>query len=93
MKDEATERFCLLLKLEDIKIPWLEEKTGIDKKRWSNIKYRGNPIRTIETQALSKVWPEYAYWLTTGEELPEAGQISPLSKLAQSSYKTAPKVG
>lgn len=27
--------------------------------------------------ALSKIWPEYKYWLVFNETMPEAGQISP----------------
>jgi len=35
-----------------------------------------------EIEGLISVWPEYAYWLVTGLELPESGQISPLTKKA-----------
>jgi hypothetical protein len=32
-----------------------------------------------ELEALGRLWPEYAYWLITGSEIPEAGQISPMT--------------
>lgn len=93
MINDPVERFRLLVQMENIKMPWLEKNSGIERKRWANIKNSGYELKATETQALGKIFPEYALWITTGEELPEAGQISPLSKLAQSSYKTAPKVG
>ncbi len=37
-----------------------------------------------EVEALIDVWPDYAYWLVTGKELPESGQVSPLTKKASS---------
>lgn len=56
----------------------MEEKTGIDRAKWSNIK-RKDPIRATEEhfEAVYKLWPEYALWISTGIERPEAGQISP----------------
>jgi hypothetical protein len=46
-----------------------------------------------EIQALAKIWPEYSLWLATGEELPEAGQISPLTKMVHKDYKKADQLG
>lgn len=53
------ERFKLILKLESVKMPWLEAQTGIDKKRWENVKHNKTEIRGSEIEALAKVWPEY----------------------------------
>ncbi len=50
-------------------------------------------MRAAETEALAKLWPEYGYWLATGEELPEAGQISPMTKREQKRLKPTPKAG
>ncbi|MBD9357501.1 DNA-binding protein [Methylomonas albis] len=56
----------------------LEEKTGVDRAKWSNIK-RKDPIRATEEhlEAVFKLWPEYALWIATETTNPEAGQISP----------------
>lgn len=57
----------------------LEEKTGIDRDRWNNLR-REKPIskaRAEEVEAICKAFPEYAYWIATGKTIPEAGQISP----------------
>jgi len=83
------DRFRLLIQLENVKMPWLEAQTGIDRKRWANLKHEKAEIRAIEFQALSLVWPEYTIWLTNGSEIPEAGQISPLTKQIHKNYKTA----
>jgi aspartate carbamoyltransferase regulatory subunit len=77
---EPAERFKLLVQMEKVKLPWLESKTGIDKKRWANVKSENSEMRAKELQALSLVWPEYSVWLISGEEIPEVGQISPLTK-------------
>ena len=45
-------------------------------------------MRASEIEALAKLWPEYAYWLTTGKEIPEVGQISPMTKKAQRGITT-----
>ncbi|TAL50635.1 MAG: DNA-binding protein [Methylovulum sp.] len=56
----------------------MEEKTGIDRAKWSNIK-RKDPIRATEEhfEAVFKLWPEYALWIATGKANIEAGQVSP----------------
>ncbi|CUS42474.1 MULTISPECIES: hypothetical protein [Thalassolituus] len=63
-------------------MPWLESETGINKKRWTNIKQR-KIMRTEELEAIQAIYPEYAVWLSTGLEIPEAGHISPMTKRAR----------
>ena len=50
-------------------------------------------MRSEETEALCKLFPEYTIWIATGEEKPEIGQISPMIKKAQTSLKPTPEVG
>ncbi|AHK15571.1 hypothetical protein R615_06815 [Thalassolituus oleivorans R6-15] len=76
------DRFLLLIEIEDRKMPWLESETGINKKRWTNIKQR-KIMRTEELEAIQAIYPEYAVWLSTGLEIPEAGHISPMTKRAR----------
>ncbi len=56
----------------------LEEKTGVDRAKWSNIK-RKDPIRATEEhlEAVFTLWPQYALYIATGNANIEAGQISP----------------
>jgi len=90
---EPIDRYRLLIQLESIKLPWLEKKTGVDRKRWSNVKLGHAEMKANDLQALCQVWPEYAYWLATGFERPDKGDISPLTKKAHEVSKTAPKAG
>lgn len=77
MKIEERARKVILFK--ELKSKDLEEKTGIDRDRWNNLR-KTNPtakVRAEEIEAICEIEPEYAYWITTGKTLPEAGQISP----------------
>lgn len=40
-------------------------------------------------QAISKAWPEFGYWIATGKEIPEAGQISPSTAETHQKLKEA----
>lgn len=91
--EETLDRFLILIALEGTKMPWLEKQTGISSKIWSNIKYKAQKMKAEELAELGKVYPEYAYWLTTGLELPEAGQISPMTKRASNKLKNQPTAG
>ena len=90
--DSSIDRFLILFAEERMTAPWLEEKTGIEATRWRNIKQR-KVMRTSELDAVLSLFPEYALWITTGKEIPEAGQISPMTKKAQRTLKPTPKVG
>lgn len=85
MNINIEERMREVILATDIKSKDLESKTGIDRDRWNNIR-KTNPtakVRAEEVEALAKEFPEFAYWLTTGLELPDAGQISPTTKATQ----------
>lgn len=63
---------------------WFERETGIDRYRWQNIKSGRARISDAEIEAVIKIFPQYAYWITTGQVLPQAGQVSPeYEELAQ----------
>ncbi|MGJ0482932.1 MAG: helix-turn-helix domain-containing protein [Methylomicrobium sp.] len=53
------------------------EKTGIPKKTIENVEQEKQKAYAWHIEAIARIWPEYAYWITTGMALPEAGQISP----------------
>lgn len=55
----------------------LEKTTGIDRMRWSNVKRKSIRATGEHLEAAGKLWPEYAYWLITGNARPEHGDISP----------------
>ena len=93
MTESGNDRLALWMDLEKIKSPFLEERTGIKAGRWRSVKSGLAELRVSEIQALEAVCPEYCYWLATGKELPEAGQISPMTKKAHKALKTSPKAG
>lgn len=74
------DRFVLLVQIENVKMPWLEKETGVVASRWNKVKTGQNEMRASDIDVLVLVWPEYAYWLTTGYEIIEVGQISPMTK-------------
>jgi hypothetical protein len=87
------DRINALLKLEDLTRDQLTELTGAKKDRWPNVlKGKAKPY-VEDLEGLYRVWPQYAYWLATGQEIPEAGQISPMTKKAHELSKTARTAG
>lgn len=86
------ERLITILNHEEMKNPKLEKLTGISRYTWQNV--RNKPSREIkeeEIAAIAKLFPEYRYWLISGEELPESGQISPMTKAAMKELGTQRK--
>lgn len=83
------ERLIELIEFLEESPKTMEEKTGIDRAKWSNIKRKNNPIRATEEhmEAAFKLWSDYAYWLATGLTIPEAGQISPEIEETRKKYQ------
>jgi len=77
-----TERLNAVIEEEGANRPFLEKQTGIKAKRWSNVQSGQAKAYAEEIEAIAKIWPEYSYWLVTGEEVAEVGQVSPLTKRA-----------
>ena len=53
------------------------DQTGIEKKTIENIELGKQKVYAWHIEAIAAKWPQYAYWLVTGQTIPEAGQISP----------------
>lgn len=49
----------------------------IPKKTIEGIEQTGRVPRGDVLEAICKKWPKYSLWLMTGNEMPEAGQVSP----------------
>lgn len=58
-------------------IDTLIRKSEIGSTRWQTVKYKKARVSSEEIEVLCKIYPQYAYWLTTGEILPNVGQVSP----------------
>ncbi|MFC0267950.1 helix-turn-helix domain-containing protein [Kushneria aurantia] len=62
--------------------------TGISKKTIEGIEQTGRIPRGDVIEAVCRIWPRYALWLTTGMVDTEGGQISPEVERARKELKT-----
>ncbi len=74
---KINERFNIVLDYMGLSNPILERHTGIKSTTWANVRNGKSRINEDHLEAVINLWPEYTYWITTGETIPEAGQISP----------------
>ncbi len=56
------------------------EEIGLKRQDLQNIELKRQRAPSWIIEKASEVFPEYSYWLATGKELPEAGQISPMTE-------------
>tara|TARA_R110000803_G_scaffold156659_2_gene221231 strand:+ start:134 stop:403 length:270 start_codon:yes stop_codon:yes gene_type:complete len=81
------ERVITVIKESELKNPELEERTGINRYTWQNIRNKPErALKTEEIEAVIKLFPEFAYWIATGETIAEAGQVSPEMEKARSEH-------
>lgn len=90
---DAIDRVKVLESLENLTRAELAEITGLKKTKWDNYLLRKQRLYQEDLEKLASHFPEYKSWLLTGDEYPEAGQISPITKRAQTNLKPTPKVG
>ncbi len=56
----------------------LVKRTEISGTRWRTVRYdKRTRISTQEVEALTRIYPQYALWLASGQIIPESGQTSP----------------
>jgi transcriptional regulator with XRE-family HTH domain len=55
----------------------MERETGIPAKTWENVENGIQKVNEDHIEAITKRWPQFAYWLVIGKTQPEAGNISP----------------
>ncbi|MDO8417085.1 MAG: hypothetical protein Q7S87_12840 [Agitococcus sp.] len=75
MKTSITERALLLISKTNLDDLSRAGDTGYV--RWQNIKRERARVGAEEIEILGNIYPQYAYWLTTGNIMPESGQTSP----------------
>ena len=71
----------------------LAEKIGVRYTRINNVMNGRGNIKSEEIELIGKAFPNFKYWLVFGEELPEAGQISPMTKRTADDYQEQGKAG
>ncbi|WP_121358569.1 DNA-binding protein [Pseudomonas aeruginosa] len=75
MSESISDRALLLIERSS-----LNELTRLgetDYNRWVNIKRGRARVGADEIEILGKMYPQYRWWLTTGETLNDIGQFSP----------------
>lgn len=75
MREQISDRGMLLLGAASIKA--LAEAGSTEYMRWQNIKRGRARLGANEIEILGRVFPNYRWWLLTGEVQPEIGQTSP----------------
>lgn len=73
------ERVITVLKHSGMKLPQLEQQTGISRYTWSNLKNpaKNREIKAEEIEAVVGLYPQFALWIVSGNIAPESGQVSP----------------
>ena len=73
------ERVITILKTSGIRATDLERETGVSRYTWNNLKNpaKSREIKEEEILGICKLFPQYRWWLLTGEVMPEIGQTSP----------------
>ncbi len=74
---EINKRFKKLRDHLGITVDELSLRTSIKSNQISSIENDRQKVYGWHIEAISKIWPEYAYWLATGMTIEEAGQVSP----------------
>ncbi len=70
-------RIEILRKFKGLSRRKLEQETNIADYTWQAVEIGKQAANEEHIKALSKLWPEYKFWLVFGETMPECGQISP----------------
>jgi hypothetical protein len=72
------ERVITVIRESGLKNPELEERTGVNRYTWQNIRNKPErALKTEEIEAVIELFPQYGYWIATGNVAPEIGQTSP----------------
>ena len=90
MAETQADRLKLIWDEEGLKVPWVAERTRSSESRWKNVRTGLVELRGSEIEDIGALFPEYMLWLAYGEEEPEFGQISPMTKKAQRQLKKTP---
>ncbi|MBV7564585.1 DNA-binding protein [Pseudomonas sp. sia0905] len=75
MASGMTDRALQLLNATSLKE--LADVNSKDYLRWQNIKRGRARLGADEVELLGQTYPQYRWWLMTGEVMPDKGQISP----------------
>jgi len=84
---EFIERLKETLKHEKMSREDLAKKTGMTFTRINNAMNKRGHFRAEEINQIAECFPDFEFWLHSGRERPEKGDVSPMTKTAQSDYR------
>lgn len=87
MTYDELDRLKLCIKMGGVSQASVAEECGINKDRLSKALTKKIRLSSSELIAIAEQYPNYKYWIVFGEELPESGQISPMTDLLQKNKK------
>lgn len=87
------ERIKSALEWSGMTMEEFEEKTGISRFKWGNLFTGKQRVNEDHLKAVNVLWPQFAYWISTGKVLPEAGQVNPAIEAKRKDSKRAGKLG
>lgn len=90
-KMDEIDRLNLLFGCIDKSKKAVLEEAGVDYDRFAQVLRRKVALRSKELSSIAALFPEFEYWILSGKELPQAGQISPMTKAKQSELGTQRK--
>ncbi|CAN8139368.1 Helix-turn-helix domain-containing protein [uncultured Thiomicrorhabdus sp.] len=65
------------------------DRYGLKKSQINNIENKKQAVPYEVLKTLGKEFPEFKIWIMTGDEFPEAGQISPMTKKEADNQKVS----
>ncbi|MDP3332640.1 MAG: helix-turn-helix transcriptional regulator [Methylococcaceae bacterium] len=71
------ERIEKLRNIKNLSRRDIEKLTNIPEYTWRAVETGKQKPNEDHIEAITKIWPEFKYWLVFGETHPETGQISP----------------
>jgi hypothetical protein len=71
------ERIIAIWEYMDLSAAKLEKLTAIDRNNWYHLRNGRRRANEDDIEAIIKIAPHFAFWLTTGQIAPEIGQVSP----------------
>lgn len=77
---DIEDRIKLIIETEGMSREKFAQSVGIAYTRITNIFSGRAKVRHEEIEAIGTAYPEYMVWLAYEREIPEAGQISPMTK-------------
>ena len=71
------ERLISVWDSQGLSAPKLEKLTGIDRSSWYHLRNGKRRANEEDIEAIVKMFPQYAFWIASGQIAPEIGQTSP----------------